>query len=88
MMRTGPTRRHSPASIWRRKLEILPLRWVNRLINWQGFTFLPLTVGVGRFGIMAESFNAENRRWEQLLILLHWAWVMALEIVLTDELLN
>lgn len=62
--------------VWKRKMDFLPLWAVNYVLNHQAIIWLPLTVGVGRIGIMLASFEREKRPLDRILQICHVIWVV------------
>lgn len=67
--------------VWVQNEKLFPFkrgRLHQILIKVQYWTFLPLCVLVGRFGIMVDSYRLERRKDVWLAFFLHWIWLSAM----------
>jgi fatty acid desaturase len=67
-----------PESTWVRLMKELPLSISEKIIQYQAFLWLPLTVVLGRMNIIAASFVKQASISERLLQIAHIAWFGAL----------
>ena len=67
--------------VWAQNEKLFPFHksLLHRLaIRIQHISFIPLCVGVGRIGIIVDSFSKERGLREWVAVSLHWVWVLTL----------
>jgi hypothetical protein len=65
-------------SLGKRQMDILPLWITEKIIRYQAYLWLPLTVILGRMNIIVASFIKEHRNEERFLQLCHVTWFVTL----------
>ncbi|XP_076812217.1 uncharacterized protein LOC143459123 [Clavelina lepadiformis] len=68
-------------ALWAQNVLLFPFHtasWQAFFVKIQHFIFVPITVGLGRIGIIVDSFREEKRLDVWAALLAHWFWVVLL----------